>query len=204
MGSETNKYFYNRLFMGRCFVHESKTRLSTREIDEIEPGPSMFLIFCLSKPIFKFADIELKEFSRIFRDMTDTNHLPRWMETDILYAFEFDKLKKDVKNKMIPYHEIVDLKHLLKVELVDSRHVAVRVSLGRLSHEDFVQLRPSEKELRRQTDESLVFFFENMIEGYKFYSYCKALVKNQNEFYNSLKYQIHYNLGRSDSQTCGA
>ena len=42
-----------------------------------------------------------------------------------------------------------------------------------------------------------------MIEGYKFYSYCKALIKNQHEFYNTLKYKTHFNIGRTD-ETFGA
>ena len=196
VNSETNRYFYNRLFLGRCWILHSKTRLKTKDIDKVMVGESSFLIFCLSKPIIKFSNIELKEYSDLFQDITDQARLPKWMEMDKLYKFEFNVLKKDVKNKMIPYSSIVELKDMFKVDFIDSKHKAVRVSVGRLPQKE--RRKFSKKELKKMDADSpcLVFFFENMIECYKFYSYCKALIKNQSEFYNSLKYKIHYNLGR--------
>lgn len=200
VGSETNQYFFNRLFIGKCFIMESPTRMSTKDIIST-PGiairESQFVIFCLSKPIIKFANLKLKEYSAFFKDMTDPNRLPRWMEMDCLYTFDIDTLKKDVNNKMIPYTSVVDFDDLYKVELVDCRHPVVRVSKGRLSHEE--KQAYGKKQLQRMEKENpcLVFYFENMIECYKFYSYCKALIKNRTEFYNSRRFKVHYNLGTS-------
>jgi hypothetical protein len=106
-------------------------------------------------------------------------------------------LKKEVKNNMIPYHQIIDFRNLFKVDFIDCQHIAVRVSLGRMTFKE--RLKMDAESLRKYDKKqfSKVFIFENMIEGYKFYSYCKALIKNQHEFYNTLKYRIHFNLGKT-------
>jgi hypothetical protein len=127
--------------------------------------------------------------------------LPKWMEKDMLYGFKMENLKKDVKNKLIPYKEIIDLKHYIKVELIESKTASVRISRGRhLKRESkyYKELNKRNQKPEPVEDEGCtVFYFENMIEAYKFYSYSKALIKNQHEFYNSLKYKIHYNLGKN-------
>jgi hypothetical protein len=118
------------------------------------------------------------------------------MELDQLYTFKMRLLKKEVKNMMIPYHQIIDFKNLFKVEFIDCKNIAVRVSLGRMKHSDMMKM--EEKELAKVLKKSYskVFIFENMIEGYKFYSYCKALIKNQHEFRNTMKYKVHFNVGK--------
>jgi hypothetical protein len=184
--------------MAKCYILESKKRLSTADINKLSPKESKFIIFCLSKPIFKFNNLELKEYPNIFADITDDTLLPNWMETDILYTFKMKLLKKEVKNNMIPYHQIIDFRNLFKVDFIDSPLIAIRVSLGRLSFKEKEEMDKEELRKFEKKQFSKVFIFENMIEGYKFYSYCKALIKNQHEFYNTLKYKIHFNLGKID------
>ena len=99
---------------------------------------------------------------------------------------------------MIPYHQIIDFRNLYKVEFIDSHNIAIRVSLGRLSFKEQEEMDKEELRKYEKKQFSKVFIFENMIEGYKFYSYCKALIKNQHEFYNTLKYKIHFNLGKTN------
>lgn len=189
--------------MAKCFVIESKKRLSTKDINSASIKDSKFIIFCLSKPVFKFQNLELKDYPKIFSDITDDSLLPPWMETDTLYTFKMRLLKKEVKNIMIPYHQVIDFKSLFKVEFVDCKHIAVRVSMGRLTHKERLAMDPKDLQKYDKKQYSKAFIFENMIEGYKFYSYCKALIKNQHEFNNTLKYKIHFNLGESD-ETSGA
>jgi hypothetical protein len=77
----------------------------------------------------------------------------------------------------------------------------VRISTGRkkFAKEKYQKKSRSNRTPEVEEDEGCtVFFFENMIEAYKFYTYSKALIKNQHEFYNSLKYKIHYNLGKAN------
>lgn len=197
-GSDENIYFYNRLFMAKCFILESKKRVSTVEIEGLSPKESKFIMFCLSKPIFKFGHLELKEYPTVFSDITDDTRIPPWMEVDQLYTFKMRLLKKEVKNNMIPYHQIIDFKNLFKVEFIDCKHIAVRVSVGRMKHSEMMKLEPKDLAKILKKSPSKVFIFENMIEGYKFYSYCKALIKNQHEFRNTMKYKIHFNLGRTN------
>ena len=159
-------------------------------------GELKFVIFCLSKPVWKFSNHPVLDYPDIFWDMTDDEMLPRWMETDIFYAFKMRNLRKEVPNDMIPYHQIIDFRDLYKVDFVDCKYFAIRVSLGRISHQEKLELGDKDVKLLEKTLHTKVFFFENTIEAYKFYTYIKALIKNQQEFYSSMKYKIHFNLGR--------
>ena len=182
--------------MAKCYIFEAKRRLSTNDIDKMSMGDPKFIIFCLSKPIYKYNQIKMINYNKVFSDITDLYMLPPWMETDMLYTFKLKLLKKEVKNNMIPYHQIIDFKNLFKVEFIDCKYIAIRLSMGRMTHKKRMQFEPKVLQSMDKKDFSKVFLFENMIEGYKFYSYCKSLIKNQHEFYNTLKYRIHFNLGK--------
>lgn len=182
--------------MGKCSIHESKRYLSSKEIRSMSMGEIKFIIFCLSKPVWKFSNHEVLEYPDIFWEMTDENRIPKWMETDVLYAFKMRLLRKEVQNDMIPYHQIIDFRDLYKVDFIDCKYFAVRVSLGRMSHYEKSNFTPKELKAIEKTFHCKVFFFINAIEGYKFYTYVNALIKNQQEFYNSMKYRIHFNIGK--------
>lgn len=106
------------------------------------------------------------------------------MKTDTLYCFKMKKFKNFVKNPMIPFHFILNFFSYDHVELVSCKKCAVRITQ-----------RPEKNEEMNITRPSIVFVFSNIIEGYKFYSYCTILIRNQHEFVNSFKYNIFYNLG---------
>lgn len=194
--SAINTYFFNRLFLAKCYIFESKKRLSTSEINNMAIGESKFIMFCLNKPIYKLNKVPINQYSKTFSDITNIKTFPRWMEPDTLYTFKMKLLKKEVKNIMIPYHQIIDFKSLYKVDFIDCKYCAVRIATPRMIHEERMKLEPKEYQKIIKKHGCKVFFFENMIEGYKFYTYCKALIKNQHEFLNSMKYQIHFNMGK--------
>jgi hypothetical protein len=97
---------------------------------------------------------------------------------------------------MIPYTNVINFEDLYLVELIDTDQPVVRVSKGRLSHEERSKFSRIELQEMDKQNNCKIFFFENMIECYKFYSYSKALIKNRTEFYNSWRYKVHYNLGK--------
>ena len=182
-----SEYFRNRLFFGRCYIHKSKNYITNEKINNLKMDKERFILFCFSKPIYKYEDVVKSNYIKVFSDFTNRSKIPIWMKLDTLYMFNIKKFRNFTQNRMMPYHNILTFYNFYEVELVDCKRCSVRIS------EKVYDVIDEDTNLKN--NQTVVFTFSNIIEGYKFYSYCTFLLRNQHEFVNSLKYTLYYNLG---------
>ena len=127
----------------------------------------------LSRGVVDIKNLTPKDYYDTFTTFTHPSYLESWMDFDKLYLFKKKDLKINVENKMVPYHSILDLIHIKRISLLDTKKFTIRLDYENST--DFV-------------------IFKSANEIWKFYNYINVLCHNAIERQNSLVHDIEFDL----------